>query len=227
MDMTEFNAAVAQYANATKKTLATATNRQFVNLTIHAVKDAKKAQAAEIRAVTKKDFWPKMVARHISRKFGKRFGKKAGQVAWLKQHGGMRGMNRYEKQWYRKLYEKYSRQFLAQRLGAIRYITVFFNIMSNKAEQITGLRAPKMHGFTAISRFKSYFLPAIDGKTTKAESRIEYPYKYRKDRAVRTADAELDSALQKAIPATIRDISEYVFKQLDKQAKINSAKGAA
>ena len=53
MDMTDFNAAVTEYANVTQKTLATATNRQFVNLSIHAIKDAKKAQAAEIRAVTK------------------------------------------------------------------------------------------------------------------------------------------------------------------------------
>jgi hypothetical protein len=84
-----------------------------------------------------------------------------------------------------------------------------------------------MRGFTAINRFKSYFLPAIDGKTTKAEAHVEYPYKYRKDKAAHSADAELDAAIKKAVPATIRDITEYIFKQLDKQAKINSAKGAA
>lgn len=114
-DTRDFNAALIEYWAQTKKDLAYVTNRQALNVAIKAYQSTPIADESKIRALDKRSWWPKFVAKTI----GKRAS--GGRVKVGKRRfsiGGKRAAGSYTRAQARRI----SEGLILARLKRVRFI---------------------------------------------------------------------------------------------------------
>lgn len=236
MDWREWDKAVTEYAAATDKTLAEASNRQMLNLAIHGVGIVKKAEASAIESLEKKDFWPKVVATVLYKKAGASLMAKASSrrtkflealaIRGFMAKGRSRmvdGVREFRPQHYtREQAREFSKKLIRRRLKAVGYMRFFFVSLGDAVKPyITSGKAPKIYG-KKFSSFKVSITPATESNPTCA-CQVSYEYKTRKDKTAKKAERLLDSALRTAIPATIKDMQAETERRMDADARRYSA----
>jgi hypothetical protein len=212
LDSREWKQAVLEYSVACHKTMAEAANRQTNNLAIHAHEFCEKAQKAEIENVQTLEWWPKMVAKAISRKYGKQ----AGSLAY-RAHWSMENNRNFIGLWHEKAKEM-SDHIIRQRSVAVGFCRFFFVQLSR------AIKTGRSIGGKTFAGFSIDKLTLATETRPHCEAQISYGFRKRSDKTARKVEEILQAAVDKSIPETIRDMQDYTAKQLEKEARKYSAR---
>ena len=216
IDFRQFDAAMVEYAAASKKTFAESLNRQLGNLAIHAIPLAKKAEAVQIRALTDVEWWPKLIAKLMGARMGGLVGGRVASRAYQSQVAWKKG-DAAESKVYAAAAKKLSERIIRRRLGAVTFLKFFFGAM---ARAITGKRSG---GGKEFAGFQVTYRPATDNSLTSFVS-VGYDYRTRGDVTARRAMAILADILRRAIPLTVADMQKYIDAKMASNARRVSAK---
>jgi hypothetical protein len=218
LDRSEWDKAVTGYAASTRKTLAEAQNKQTVNLAFQGLQFVKVAERSAIETLEGIEWWPRFVAKHMVKRYGKMAASGAWQAEWSVREG--RKLSENHTRW-RELAVAMSRDIIRRRLVAVTYLRFFFVSLANAASRYVknSKTAPYRKGFRD---FHVEVNPATPSDLS-VSWRVWYDYKMRNKRTAQKAEALLDTALQKTIPATIRDMEAETHKRLEQDARRFSA----
>jgi hypothetical protein len=230
-DSREWTQAIQQYSLATRKGVAESVNRALKNVGIKGVQIAKQAEPAAIENLESKDFWPKVVAKLLTRrKLGRAYSRiasrgatkrqqKTGQilsVAYRVEPGGHRSEEA----------ARYSKRLIRKRLTTAGFLRWFFaNVARGMDPYAPGknARAPSRTG--NWGGFKIQALPATE--TNKgAGVTVSYDYRKRRDSSARKAERVLRETLPQAMSRALADIQEYAARKMADAAARHSARAA-
>ena len=96
-DFGDFNKALQEYQDATKKSNKDVVNRTMLNLGIQGIKVTKEAEASKIQSIQSMDWWPKLVAKVLVKRNA---GKVMTTVNTKGVKAGARAMNKFYKRAY-------------------------------------------------------------------------------------------------------------------------------
>ena len=227
LDTSQFNAAMREYLEATKKDSAHAINRQMLNFSIKGRTLTRLAEKGDIASMESQPFWPKIVAKVIGNAAGSLASSKAFQSQWaaaqVSQHRkGAFKLDREESS-YVKLAKQVSKSLLKKRLRGIGFMRFFFlsiaQAISAKASVGKQLSGKKFTGFVAVVR------PATENKLS-CEASATYPYERRTANTAKRAERLLQQACDMALPLTIADMKKYASDQMAKRASQFSGRAA-
>lgn len=232
LDTGEFTAAMRDYVAVTKKDSAHAINRQMLNFSIKGMQHTKVAEASAIQKVSEMHWWPAYVAKAVGRMAGKTAAKEAYQAMWaheevdvLNARSGRKGamMDRKERSYY-KFASALSRRMIRSRLKAVKFMRFFFLSIARELSRKAGVgNAPQGKTFGDMV---ATVAPATPNNLTCSVS-ARYDYVRRTAKTSHKAERLLQTYLDKALPATIADMKNYISDQLAKRARQLSGRKAA
>lgn len=230
LDYREFDKALVEYAAASSNDFATAMNHATLNLAIKGIQMTKVAQAAAITKLKDMDWWPKYIAKVMASRAGGAAGSKLYQSLWAQNEQqfhrkGAWKLDREETSYVRYAKEL-SRELLANRVKAVRFMRFFFLSMARAVQPFAGLEGRRPPAGKAFDGMTANVVPAT---STRPVCQIEAAYDYRKrsDKTARKAERLLYAWLEKAIPAAVADMRVYVERKMQERARQYSARGAA
>jgi len=202
LDMREFNRAIEEYLDATKKDLAYVCNRQAVNVAIKAKQNTPLADPDAIEAVGRRAWWPK----YISKRLGKT--SKAGKRKAKGRTGFTRAMAR-----------RASRSYLASRKRRRGFIAAGWKraiaiLAAHKEALKTGLPLIAEGRAGRIYDPPGDAIPAIPGEVVFAEI----------INRAKAARPVAGIALQQGIYDAGEDMLTYIREQMQPTADLYNAK---
>jgi len=198
LDTREFDAALIQYAAASKKDFKDISNKRILSVAFRSMPFIKNADKKAINLLKKeKDllWW----------------------FAWRKYIP--RGMSKYD------AYEK-ALFLVTQRSKAVGFLKAFFLGMARAiAPYVEGASMRSSSGKGMFMGFKALVFPATTERPL-AQVAIVYDYKVRSERTAKRAEKILYDALQKGFRADAADMMKYVNGKMGLTAKKYSARAA-
>jgi hypothetical protein len=236
LDLREFNAAVAQYAKATRKTFAQAGNRQLANLAIKAAAIAQQAKPAEvsrtmIAALRTAPWWPKLVAKilggssgQMSRSYQGQWARANSATLGQSRSGGVKRKLTQTEFLHAQEARKMSARLLAKRRRAVGFIRTFF-LAAAREMRAAYKQAPAVESPQTKFGIKARVQPCTETRGGYFES--SYQLKVRGSGTASRANVFLQRYLSAAVKPTIEDMREYARRELQKIADRHSARRAA
>ena len=240
IDTREFQQAMAQYVQASKKDGAEAVNHQMMNFAVQCVGVVNSSsefqpKRARIFALDQEDWWPKLVAKVIGHQEGAGAASKAYQAQWsagqkkLRDAAGRKGAWKLDKeeQSYARLARKVSKEIIKGRGHAMTFLRFWFVKMAETMKPYAKKRPP-----TSPKRFPGFRTrakPALPsgGQAIVANAAIEFAYKKRGQKTASGEERLLQKVVDKGLPATVADMKVYTQRKMQQQAAKFSGKAAA
>lgn len=215
LDTRAFDQALIQYAAATGKDLAEAANRQLNNMAIKSINFVKDAEKAQIRDLTSKEWWPKLISKIMIEAKAAKWAKAVLAGKKVRSSGAM---------FTRAQAAARSRKIINTRAAATKFIRGFFLTWSN-AIQSTIPNIGRLYGganWRFFKYIKAVFSPATAGKLN-ANITVWYDYKKRSDKTAQGAERLLGLYTNLGIPAATADMIAYTEKKMAETARRFSA----
>jgi hypothetical protein len=227
-DTREFERAMQELAEVSRKDASEVVNHQVGNLAIHAADQMPEVSQGNINKLESVAWWPKLIAAALGRQAGSgSIRNQASSKAYQSQYGlavktAMGGtMSRGERQWAQAAI-KLSKKILYSRWAAHRFTKAFFYALAKKAQQAGGKARTPASKFLGL--FQVDFQPA---SARDPQATFSSRFSYKKDRAAKSADSmekKLQVAINKAIPITIEDMRQHAQDKLNAIAAKVSAR---
>lgn len=227
VDWIQFNAALTEYVAVSSKDQSEAINHAGLNMAIKGIQATKVAEAAAIRKLKDMTWWPKYVAKVMSKMAGGKAGSKLYQSMWAKEemqyHRKGAWMLDREETSYVRFAKKLSSELLAKRTKAVKFMRFFFLSMAWKIRPYSGgASAP---AGTSFAGMETDVRPATAGNP-RLEMTSRYDYRTRSEKTARKAERLLNQWLQAAIPVAIADMRTYIERKLAQRAAQVSGRAA-
>lgn len=216
----QFQAAITEYASATRKSVYESMNRGMRNWLVHAATYAQQRQRTEaISALEDKSnspMWPRTIAKILAKNRTERVGwswlRKARKSTRLAAEGI------YSPGAYRTLAREVSRRIIARRKARVGFIRHFFAYAAMIVEARAGVRSNLSAAGAAridhtASGFDVEFIKATEAHP-RAILEEDYLYVTRGGQSARQAEDLLARYLNEAEPATIEDIKRYAYEKM-------------
>jgi len=223
IDRREFDQALKEYAAASKRDAAAICNRQMLNLAIHGVQLTKEAETDAINKLQSKEWWPKYIAKNLSKKM---FEKKVTSAFKRSQKAGERAQRKFMQRGYtRDQARAFSKKLIRRRLVAVGFLKFFFVSLGSAVKPYAS--GPALRGYSR--KFQSFLLrirPATPS-TPRCDIAVSYDYRVRSNRTARKTERLLNAILAKAFSATAADMRQYIADKARRTAARHSARSAA
>lgn len=224
LNSAEFRKAMAEYAAVCKKDSAYAVNRTLNNFMVQGNQLTKIDRKSAIQAIAQESWWPKIVAKVIGKAAGKEAASKIFQAQWAsakkmerqQQLGKKQKAFKLDKEErsYAKLAKATSKKLISGRLNAVRFLSFFFAVCSQKlVGYIPGSRMA-----TSGKSFAGFAVSVKPAVTNNLTAMAQATYKYKRRSSAEGLEKKLREAISAAIPVTIRDMNKYIADKLSKRA---------
>lgn len=220
IDRSQFDAALAEYAVASKKDFADVCNRQMLNLAIHGLRLTKQAEQADIASLESKSWWPKYVAKIL---VGRGVNKVMKAAAKSRRAGAGAGRRFMARAYTQAQARVASKKLVRKRLRAVRFLKFFFVRLGQAVQPFTKGKRTTGKSFTG---FDMAVVPATQ-QNPRCNVAVGYTYRKRKDKTANRTERLLNNSLRLAFPAVAADMRQYIEKKVAETARKYSAAGVA